>query len=70
MVMFAFFCVRAAYFELVVGLDTQACLDSVHRFFAKSRKPMTMLFYTGTIFVGAANDFILGAQSIKEDHGE
>ena len=48
--------VRAVHMEIVQSLDTQSCLDAVHRFIARRGKPKTVISDNGTNFVGAANE--------------
>ena len=48
--------VRAVHIEIVQLLDTQPCLDAVHRFIARRGKPKTVISDNGTNFVGAANE--------------
>ena len=48
--------IRAVYMEIVQSLDTQSCLDAVHRFIARRGKPKTVISDNGTNFVGAANE--------------
>ena len=46
------------HLESVSTLDTQSCLDAIHRFVAKRGYPKTILSDNGTHFVGAARDFV------------
>ena len=48
--------VRAVHMEIVQSLDTQSCLDAVHRFIARRGKPKTVNSDNGTKFAGAANE--------------
>ena len=48
--------VRAVYIEIVQLLDTQSCLNAVHRFIARRGKSKTIISDNGTNFVGAANE--------------
>ena len=54
--------------EIVQTLDTQSCLDAVHRLIARKRKPKTVIFDNGTNFVGAANE--LKAAFKEMNHSE
>ena len=51
--LFACFSSRAVHLENVPTLDTQSCLDAVHRFVTGRGYPETLLSDNGTNFVGA-----------------
>ena len=48
--------VRAVHMKTVQSLDTQSCLDAVHRFIARRGKLKTDISDNGTKFIGAANE--------------
>ena len=48
---------RAVKLEIVSTLDTQSCLDAIHRFVDRRGYPKTILSDNGTNFVGSAREF-------------
>ena len=58
--------VRAVHMEIVQSLDTQSCLDAVHRFIARRGKPKTVISDNGTNFVGAANELKAAFKELKQ----
>ena len=54
--LFTCFSVRAVHMEIVQSLDTQSCLDGVHRFITRREKSKTVISDKGINFVGAANE--------------
>ena len=48
--------VRALHMKTVQSLDTQSCLDAVHRFITRRGKPKLVVSDNGTKFLGAANE--------------
>ena len=70
--LFTCFSTRAVYLEIVSTLDTQSCLDAIHRFVAGRGYPKTILSDNGTNCVGAAREFCelfvaLKGTQLKED---
>ena len=53
------------HLEIVESLDTQSCLDAVHRFIARRGKPKTVISYNGSNFVGAANDLKIAFKELN-----
>ena len=48
---------RAVHIEVVPDLDTDSCLNAIMRFIARRGKPITIISYNGTNFVGAEKEF-------------
>ena len=55
--LFTCFSTRVVHLKIVSSLDTQSCLDTLHRFVARQGCPKTILSGNGTKFVGAAREF-------------
>ena len=70
--LFTCFSTGAVHLEIVSTLDTQSCLDAIHRFVARRGYLKTILLDNGTNFVGATREFhelfaaLKGAQ-LEED---
>ena len=70
--LFTCFSTRALHLEIVSTLDTQSCIDAIHRFVARRGYPKTILSDNGTNFVGAAREirelfFALKGTQLEDD---
>lgn len=59
--------VRAVHLEVVPSLDTQSCLDAIHRFIARRGQPSTIISDNGTNFIGEANELKNAFKEIQQE---
>ncbi len=57
---------RAAHLELTNSLDTDACINALHRFISRRRQVEHLLSDNGTYFIGAERELQEALSSLNQ----